>query len=435
MSEALENNIATPLADVVAARFPEAGLRRLLPHADALRGLLGSSDEDLLLRFAVVEELARHPRTRWTREALASALAWLDTEPRERTLAALRRGGWIERSGHDQLQLSERGAGLLAVLGEVFGALPGDAGELALGVVRLEWVRHTGAAPGPLLRHLLHQVHRVLDDLDRALGSRSEAAIERAGRRLERNLAWASKAREILEGLTLEGAADLDVARNLGRSLARLHQGVGRLQVALNALGRRRIPLGRTGLSMADVAAWVGRCPPTVLAQLAHGHLAQPVRPVLGIVDNLLTEAEGALLDAWYDERTGDGRGWEGAVAGPAPADDDGPGLDVAREAEVLAALTADILAWSDGGTPVPLRDAVDAPRFEEVAHRLAMLALAEDGALPFDPEQLEGRWDQLPTLRIQARGGEVDPVGGRAYCAATTATVHVGVVTAGGSR
>jgi hypothetical protein len=377
---------ALSLERLVSSRFPDAAVGQILPHARALRALLGQSEPDFLLRFAVTEELARSPRTRWTREAMDSALHWIPGEHRDRTLSSLRRGGWLERVAGSELRLTQRGASLLTALSELFGVLPGDEGELALGVLRLEWADAAGVAPGPLLRHLLHQVHRVLDDVERALSSRSEAAIADAGRRLEVNLEWAVRARQTMEKMKIEGEDALAIGRSLGRALARLHQGVGRLQIALNALGRGRIPLGASGLTLADVAAFIGRADPELLAELGANNVHQPVRPRLCVVDNLLTDAESALCrDAFLDgsEAT---HGWERAMDAPA-LDDAGPEAPITPEQDPLAVLSADLVRWAIGPEPVPLDRAVAGQRFAECAHRLAMLVLGEEGVFPFDSE------------------------------------------------
>ncbi len=399
-----ESKPTAPLAALFQARFPGVPMGRILPHAQTLRSLLGQGDSDFLVRLAIVEELARSARTRWSIHELDAALQWLDRDQRERALSALRRGGWIERAEGTELRLSERGGALLAALSELFGLLPAEAGEMALGVMRLEWAHESSAEPGPLLRHLLHQVHRILDDAERALQSRSEAAIVAVGQRLEQNLDWAARARQTLEAMDLRHAEDLQVARTLGRSLARLHQGVGRLQGALTELGRRRIPLGSSGLSMADVAAYIGRAEPEALLDLARGCVHEPVQPRVSIVDNLLSVAESVLCaELWADDEEAT-YGWERAEAGPQAALDDEapPGADAP---DPLRRLSADLARWADTAEPLPIVGAVRAPSCAEGAHRLAMLVLAEEGTFPFDPEAAPGRSAGGPAVRLGVEG------------------------------
>ena len=427
---------ALSLERLVSSRFPDAPVGHILPHARALRALLGQSEPDFLLRFAVAEELARSPRTRWSREAMDSALHWIPAEHRDRTLTALRRGGWLERVAGSELRLTQRGASLLTALSELFGVLPGNEGELALGVLRLEWADAAGVAPGPLLRHLLHQVHRVLDDVERALNSRSEAAISDAGQRLGVNLEWAVRARQTMEKMKIEGERELSIGRSLGRALARLHQGVGRLQVALNALGRGRIPLGASGLTLADVAAFIGRADPELLAELGSGNVHQPVRPRLCVVDNLLTEAESALCRDEFEDGSEATHGWERAMDDPA-LHDAGPEAPITPEQDPLAVLSGDLVSWAMGPGPVPLDRAVAGQRFAECAHRLAMLVLAEEGVFPFDSEagtKAMGDGTGAPAERATVPGVRLDvpapgdlgePMFSEGACEVSSGAVH----------
>ncbi|MBM4342513.1 MAG: hypothetical protein FJ100_03955 [Deltaproteobacteria bacterium] len=354
-------------ADVDALRAANAGL----PYFELLRDLVRLGEADFAVRLAVLSELAGSERTRWDYEALGRQFAWLNADARSAVLRSLRRGGWLELV-EGQLRLSERGEALYAILSRVIGIEPQE-GDLALGVLNVELSRDLGHEQAPALRHLHHNLRRIVDAAEGAVRSHSEVRVLQAQERVERNLAWARRARAALETLKLDDDACYRVAQQVGQSLSELHQWQAVLQRATGDLQAKRIQLGRTGLSLTDVTAFLMRCDVEVLAEFGRPLVSIPVAPLFLIADNALSEAEYEWLQVPARPDQPYAVAWtEGPPQTSVPGDPELP------EFTALDAFVADVRALAGKGGAQKLSAFVPRRSWAESAYRLSLLALGE---------------------------------------------------------
>ncbi len=353
--------------DIDALRTANAGL----PYFELLRDLVRLGEADFAVRLAVLSELAGSERTRWDYESLGRHFAWLNPDARSAVLRSLRRGGWLELV-EGQLRLSERGEALYAILSRVIGIEPQE-GDLALGVLNVELSRDLGHEQAPALRHLHHNLRRIVDAAEGAVRSHSEVRVLEAQERVERNLAWARRARGALETLKLEDDACYRVAQQVGQSLSELHQWQAVLQRATGDLQAKRIQLGRTGLSLTDVTSFLMRCEVEVLAEFGRPLVSIPVAPLFVILDNALSEAEYEWLQVPARPDAAYAVAWtEGPPQQSMPGDPELP------EFTALDAFVADVRALAAKGGAQKLSAFVPRRSWAESAYRLSLLALGE---------------------------------------------------------
>jgi len=363
--------------DVVALRTAQAGL----PYFELLRDLVRLGEADFAVRLAVLAELAGSERTRWDYDNLSRHFAWLAADARAAVLRSLRRGGWLELV-EGQLRLTDRGEALYAVISRVLGIQPQE-GDLALGVINVELSRDLGHAQAPALRHLHHNLRRIVDVAEESVRAHSEVRVLQAQERVERNLAWARRARAALESLHLEDDAGYRLAQQVGQALSELHQWQAVLQRASGDLQAKRVQLGRTGLSLTDVTAFLMRCDVEVLADFGRSLVSMPVAPLFLILDNALSEAEYEWLQA---PARSDGLYAVGWTDGPPAASE--PGAPEPPEFHALDAFVSDVRALALKGGAQKLSSFVPRRSWAESAYRLSLLALGENLGDPLDEDR-----------------------------------------------
>lgn len=342
-----------------------------LPYFALLRDLVRLGEADFAVRLAVLTELAGSDRTRWDYESIARHFAWLLPDARTAVLRSLRKGGWLEVI-EGAVRLTDRGEALYAVISRVVGIQPQE-GDLALGVLNVELSRDLGHEQAPALRHLHHNLRRIVDTAEEAVGSRSEVRVLEAQERVSRNLAWARRARGALETLDMEDDSAYRVAQQVGQALSELHQWQAVLQRAVGDLQAKRIQLGRTGLSLTDVTAFLMRCDVEQLAEFGRPLVSAPVAPHFLILDNVLSEAEYEFVQAPDREEHPYAVGWLDGVPEAAP-----PGEPDLPEFTALDRFVADIQALAGRGGSAKLSAFVPRRSWAESAYRLSLLALGE---------------------------------------------------------
>ncbi len=359
--------------------------RELACYVSLLRELVRGGEVDFVVRFGVLVELVCSESARWTSEQLGRMFAWLRPQERARVLKGLRRAGWLEMRG-TEYQLTTEGSRIYSVLTSLLGSPP-TAADLAIGVLEVEVARELGAEEDAPLRHLQHTLQCIIAETDDALASHSEVRIAQARQRLDRNLAWSVRARQLLDELELEDFSAYKTAQSIGRALSELHRRHGELQRALNAAARHATALDGHGLSLRDVTEFLMRCTPERIAQFASPYVRQGLRTRAAIADNLLAEAE-----AWFflTERPDYGAG-DGWVDGdPTEAEP----LDASNSSfEALAGFARVVETVEATGAPVPLREAVASEDWAHSAYRLTLLGLVGQGGA--DSPTDEGALDE----------------------------------------
>lgn len=346
-----------------------------MPYFGLLRDLVRLGESHFVIRLAVLTEFASSDRTRWDAEILARHFAWLTPEARTAVFRSLRKGGWLEvlDGAH---RLTDRGEALYAVISRVLGITPQE-GDLALGVLNVELSRDLGHEATPALRHLHHNLRRIVDSAEEAVRSHSEIRVLEARDRIDRNLAWARRARGCVETLDLEDDACYRVAQDVGQTLGELHQWQAVLQRAIGDLSHKRVQLGSTGLSLTDVTAFLMRCDLQTLADFGRPLVSLPVSPVFLILDNALSEAEYEYVQAPDYVEQGYAHGW---TDGP-PSESEAGELEI-EQFTALDQFVADIKALAGKGGSQKLGSFVPRRSWAESAYRLSLLALGESVSL-----------------------------------------------------
>ena len=353
--------------DVPALVTAQAGLS----YFALLRDLVRLGEADFAVRLAVLSELAGSDRTRWDPDALARHFVWLNPEARTAVFKSLRKGGWLELL-EGLLRLTDRGEALYAVISRVVGITPQE-GDLALGVLNVELSRDLGHEQAPALRHLHHNLRRIVDSAEESVRSHSEVRVIEAQARIERNLAWARRARSSMESLNLEDDSAYRLAQQVGQALSELHQWQAVLQRASGDLQAKRIQLGRTGLSLTDVTSFLMRCDTEQLADFGLPLVSLPVSPLFVILDNALSEAEFEFVQGEDRSERTFAVGWTDG-----PAEDSPPGEPELPEFLALDRFVADIKALATKGGAAKLSALVPRRSWAESAYRLSLLALGE---------------------------------------------------------
>ena len=354
--------------DIPAITDAQAGL----PWFSLLRELTRLGEADFVVRMAVLSEMATSDRGLWTSEGLSRHFAWLADDVLLYLLRNLRKSGWLELIGREH-RITERGEALFPIVSRVAHITP-EQGDLALGVLNVQLSRDLGSAQTPALRHLHHNLCRIVEESEAALDSHSEVRLLEARDRLDRNLAWARRARECIEGVDLSDHTAYRVAQNVGQVLSELHQWHAVLYRAIGDLANKRVQLGESGLSVLDITQFLMRCDLPVLADFGAPLISHPIAPVYVIVDNLLAEAEYELVHADPRQDQGYDRGW---ILGP--PEDAAEGEPEAQSFSPLDRLMADLEGLHDTGGRCRIADLVPATSWAESAWRLSMLALAEE--------------------------------------------------------
>ena len=373
---------AASFDDVLEAGFaPDAvpggeRARGLLGYFPLLRELVRLGEADFVTRVAVIGELASSERTRYSLDELHAHFPWLRKEERVRVFRGLRQSGWLQY-GDGSYELTSRGESVHSLLSSLLGSQPAE-GDLALGVFTVEMAGELGTDRAAPLRHLLHNLRKVIGQAEIAMLSHSEVKILEVRDRLDRNLAWSRRAREALDELDVEDFESYKTAQAIGRSLSELHQWHGALQRALNDIARRRIRLDQSGLSMMDITQFLIRCDVETLADFGRRFVSTPVSPMFAISDNMLTEAEFVLYLTDREEAP-ERRGW--SDGDPQQSERVKGGGErfagLSRFVEDLEALTA-------AGEPVSLSELVPRGGWAESAYRLSLLAMTEgDSVVP----------------------------------------------------
>ena len=341
-----------------------------------LRDLVRLGEAGFVVRLAVLTELASSDRTHWDAEVLGRHFSWLTAEARGAVLRSLRRGGWLEvvEASH---RLTERGEALYAVISRVLGIQP-EEGDLALGVLNVELTRDLGHEQAPALRHLHHNLRRIVGTAEEAARSHSEVRVLEAQARIERNLAWARRARACVERLELGDDLAYRAAQDVGAALSELHQWQAVLQRAIGDLSRKRVQLGATGLSMTDVTTFLMRCDLETLADFGAPLASEPVAPLFLILDNALSEAEYEYVQVPPRPDEPYAVGW---LEGP-PQDSAAGDIEL-PEFTALDRFIADVQALAQKAGSQKLATFVPRRSWAESAYRLSLLALGESITLP----------------------------------------------------
>lgn len=368
-TRALEALLA-PHVDATAIAALEAAVGGL-PYFSLMREIFRLGEADFVVRLAVLAEIAESDRARWEPDVLQRHFAWLAPEALAAILRAVRRAGWLELEGR-ALRLSDRGEALFPLVRRIVDIRPA-LGDLALGVLSVELSRELGAESTPALRHLRHNLCRIVEEAEIAIESHSEVRILECRERIDRNLGWAKRARQVVETMDLSETEAYRIAQGVGQQLSELHRWHATLHRALGDLSDKRVALGSSGLSIVDMTQFLMRCDIDQLADFGASLVATPVQPLFGIADNLIHEA---AYELGLDRGLGGPAsryGWSDGA--PQQADQGEPELPGVTALDRFAVELGDRLAQAPRAA---LAAVVPGRSWADSAYRLSLLALAE---------------------------------------------------------
>lgn len=357
-------------ADVTALH----SLLQARPQLQALIALFAGTEAAVLMRLLVLRELGRRGSEPFFGAAeLRAQFPYLDEGKLDHLIGRLRVNGLLAwDSENARYSVSPLGRMVTAALSNLlkFGD---DGDELGYLASQVAGSGALGSVDELELQHLLSRLLELKDEFERAILSGSEHRIRAAESKLASVWNWVDKGSDILRRITeeteLSGGAHR-IAQRIGQVQSELLRMSGSFQRALNQLESQKVHLGATGLSSADVSAWLRGLSQQRLASL----LEEAVSPVpsfaFALGDIALDIAEFELIDKTRPEKID--------VALP-PASDapitEGVELEPPDYAELEHWRDALLVAPQDWPleTAVPLRD------YELSSYRLSLLALLGD--------------------------------------------------------
>jgi len=352
-----------------------AALAPLLQARDALGALMtvfNGTESAVVIRLLVLREVAaRGDRPSWSPSELRERFAYLDPAKLENVMQRLRENGLLQWDAEGATyQLSPRGRMVVTALatlirfddqGEELGYI---AGQIAAGSV-------LGRIGTEELQHLLSRLNGLREEFEQAVVSRSERRIRAAESRLEQVWHWVEKSIEILDRIKehLDDPAVQDVAFRIARVQSSLLSLSSVFQRELNKLESQRVHLGSSGLSSADLAAWLRNRTPAQLVALCDDAISVLPRNAMALGDLLLDVAEFELIDKLRPEK----------LDTPLPPPPNGPHTVALPDEEQAPQL----LEWLEelGGLPAAasIEDCVPHRDFEHSSYRYSLLSLLGD--------------------------------------------------------
>jgi hypothetical protein len=349
-------------------------LNQARPAIAALIALFNGTEAAVLIRLLVLREVAARGGEPFFEAAeLRSQFPYLDEAKLDHLIGRLRIHGLLAWDSETaRYSVSPLGRMVIAALSSLlrFGD---DGAELGYLAAQLAGSDAIGSVSGTELSHLRARLVELKDEFERAILSGSERRIRAAERKLEAVWTWVDKSsdilRRIVEESELDGPAHRE-AQQIGRLQSELLRMGGAFQRALNRLESQKVHLGASGLSSADVSAWLRGLDQSRIVALAAGAVAPVPDFAFVLGDIALDVTEFELVDKLRPDKldlrlppSSEAPATEGAeLAAP----------DFAELESWLAALSAAPDGWrlSEG---VPLRD------YELSSYRLSLLALLGD--------------------------------------------------------
>lgn len=343
------------------------------PTVQALITLFSGTEAAVLIRLLVLRELAARTEPFFGAAELRSQFPYLDEAKLENLIGRLRVNGLLAWDPElSRYSISPLGRMVSAALSTLlkFGD---DGAELGFLAAQLAGNDAMGELASPELRHLLARLLELKDEFERAILSGSELRIRTAERKLGSVWSWIDKGsdvlRDITEGDTLDGPGHR-LAQRIGQVQSELLRMSGAFQRAINQLESQKVHLGATGLSSADVSAWLRSLPQDRLAGLLDGAVSPVPDFAFALGDIALDVAEYELIDKVRPDKL-DVRLPPSAEA-PLTA-----GVDLEPPDFAELEHWRDALRIAPAGWPleaaVPLRD------YELSSYRLSLLALIGD--------------------------------------------------------
>jgi hypothetical protein len=344
------------------------------PAIQALIALFTGTEAAVLIRLLVLREVVgRGGEPFFTAAELRSRFPYFDEAKLENLIGRLRVHGLLAWDGDNlRYSVSPLGRMMVAALSSLlrFGEEGDEIGYLA---AQLAASGALGTVTPDELQHLLSRLVELKDEFERAILSGSEARIREAGRKLDAVWRWVDKGTDILRTITadesLSGEAHR-LAQRIGQVQSELLRMSGAFQRALNQLESQKVHLGATGLSSADVGAWLRSRNGEQLAALLEGAVSPVPDFAFALGDIALDIAEYELVDKLRPER----------LNVPLPPSSDAPrsaGADIEPpDYGQLETWSADLRVAPAGW---PLADAVPMRDYELSSYRLSLLGLLGD--------------------------------------------------------
>ncbi len=351
-------------------------LIRARPAIQSLSALFSGTEAAVLVRLLVLRELGRRGGDPFFEAGeLRAQFPYLDEAKLNHLIGRLRINGLLAWDAEtSRYSVSPLGRMVIAALS---GLLKfdddGEGAELGYLAAQLAGSGAIGSVQEDELQHLLSRLVELKDEFERAILSGSEHRIRSAETKLASVWNWVDKGsdilRRIIDETELEGPTHR-AAQRIGQVQSELLRMSGAFQRALNQIESQKVHLGASGLSSADVSAWLRGLDQSRLVAITEGAVS-PV-PDLSFVlgDIALDAAEYELIDKLIPDK----------LDASLPDSTDAP---LSEGVELEPPDYAELEHWRDALRVAPdgwpLAEAVPLRDYELSSYRLSLLALIGD--------------------------------------------------------
>jgi hypothetical protein len=346
------------------------------PAIQSLSTLFSGTEAAVLVRLLVLRELGRRGGDPFFEAGeLRAQFPYLDEAKLNHLIGRLRVNGLLSWDSETaRYSVSPLGRMIIASLSNVLKFDDeGDGAELGYLAAQLAGSGAIGSVQEDELQHLLSRLTELKDEFERAILSGSEHRIRSAETRLASVWSWVDKGsdilRRIIDETELEGPTHR-AAQRIGQVQSELLRMSGAFQRALNQIESQKVHLGASGLSSADVSAWLRSLDQSRLVALAEGAVS-PV-PDMNFVlgDIALDAAEYELVDKLLPDK----------LDAKLPNASESP---LSEGVELEPPDYAELENWRDALRVAPdgwsLSEAVPLRDYELSSYRLSLLALIGD--------------------------------------------------------
>ncbi len=378
-------------------------LKRAQPLLQVFTALFHGGFDGVLVRLLVLRELAADSfASSFSRADINQKLAYLLPESLETVLLRLRSHQLLAWDAQKSVyRVTPMARNVLAAIDSLLSLGQNeDQAEMGFLLSQVAGAQAVGGVSVEQLQHLLGRLVDLTEEFRDAIASGSEFRLRTAQSKWNMACDWVEKGSQTILAITSDERADgatHRAAQAIGRAQSMLLNMQGMFSRALNQIERQRVHLGQSGLSTTDIKRWL--LLQDDLAQLAHGAIDQPLRPLFSTPAEMIDVAETELLS----ERSA-GVQQAGLPAGQdAPlAISDAPPMQVELD-DWLARLSnfanlGNFPSFSqDGPRSIAIEESLLPASFGVASYRASLLPLLGDAS----EARLQGATAQLARLPI----------------------------------
>ena len=369
-------------SDQVEALKLHQGFHALFPLFLALTK--GANEAGFVVRVAFIRELFASCRERfWDKDAMHRVMPWLSAEALDHLVATFRTYGWLDFDRARGYSWTEMGVNASAMLGMLAQASP-QRQELGIALYGVEFCLQMGYDPLDVLYNLRNRFDTLAQTLMEAIESHSEVRMLDAQDQLEHCISLSQETRRVLEGLDLTRKDIQAEYQAIHLHLSQLHAYRSELIRNLTGLGEQFVSLDG-GINQVDITRMLIDADVEDLAAIAADAFRCPAFIPPFFDEQLLVAAAEYHLHRELIELE------EEEWNEPVPA---ATTTVQVTSRETIAEAVADLEAFANARTPIPLHEyaTVDDPAL--AMYRLSLLPLIGTPVAP--GERLESPVQRL---------------------------------------